>query len=151
MKRLCVAICGAIFFVAAGHAQGVQSRPDADYSRKNIFSVFADYSNDSSHIFIGQEQNRKIAGLGAGYSLRLAHLRYFDFSYEAEVRPLFFVRDPVVSGTSTVVFTGIPITLPFTGPFSGPVMANCISGTTVTTVISSTGSYTQTITQQCGS
>jgi hypothetical protein len=150
MKRLYFVVC-AVFLVATSQAQGVKAGSYAEYGAKTTFSVFADYSNDSSHIFIGQEQNRRIVGLGGGYSLRLAHLRYFDFAYEAEVRPLYFVRDPVVSGTSMVVFTGIPSTTPFTGPFSGPVMANCTSGTTVSTVTSSTGSYTQTITQQCSS
>src|SRR5580698_4780057 len=113
MKRLYGAVCTAIFLVVAGHGQGVKANSYAEYGAKNTFSVFADYSNDSSHIFIGQEQNRKIVGLGAGYSLRLAHQRFFDFSYEAEVRPLYFVRDPFVLGTETFVFSGLP---PVIGP-----------------------------------
>jgi hypothetical protein len=151
MKQLYLVVCAAIFLGVAAQAQSVKASSYAEYGAKNTFDFFADYSNDSSHIFIGQEQNRRIAGLGAGYSLRLAHKRFFDFSYEAELRPLYFVRDPVVSGTSTVVLTGFPSTIPFEGPFSGPVMANCTSGTTVTTVTSPMGSTTQTITQQCGS
>lgn len=152
MKRLYGVVCTTIFSIVAGHAQGVKASSYAEYGAKNTFSVFADYSNDSSHIFIGQEQNRKIVGLGAGYSLRLAHKRFFDFSYEAEVRPLYFVRDPFVLGTETFVFSGLPpVVGPTGGSFSGPTMKNCTSGTTVTQVTSPTGSFTATITQQCGS
>ncbi|HEY4354589.1 MAG TPA: hypothetical protein VGN16_02495, partial [Acidobacteriaceae bacterium] len=71
MRPLFFAACAALLLPGCVRAQGA----DGEYGRRNTFSVFADYSNDSSHIFLGQEENRKIAGLGAGYSLRLAHKR----------------------------------------------------------------------------
>jgi len=155
MRRLWFGGLAATVLAIAGQAQGVALRPEAEYGAKKTISVFVDYSNDSSHIFLGQEQNRKIAGIGVEYSLRLAHLRHFDFSYEADLLPLTFVRDPVVSGVSTVVITGIPpVTtgIPFSGSFSGPTMADCKSGTTVVTGnLPNNASYVQTTTQQCGS
>src|ERR1700749_2129434 len=103
MKRLCVAACAALLLPMCVRAQNIGARPETEYGRRNTFSVFADYSNDSSHIIIGQEENRKIGAIGIGYSLRLAHKEFFDFSYEPELRPLTMLRDPVVSGTNTVV------------------------------------------------
>src|SRR5580704_13223550 len=130
MKQLLFAACAALLLQTCAHAQGV--KPETEYGRRNTFSVFADYSNDSSHIIIGQEENRKIGGVGVGYSLRLAHKELFDFSYEAELRPLTMLRDPVVEGNSTVLIFGSPIVivgLPAGGPFSGPIRNdNCISG-----------------------
>ena len=150
MRQLFFAAFAALLLQTCVRAQGV--KPETEYGRKNTFSVFADYSNDSSHIMLGQEQNRKIAGIGAGYSWRLAHIRLFDFSYELEVRPLYVVRDPVVAGTSTVVIvSGNPDTTLFAGPFAGPVMADCASGTTETVFTSPEGSFTRTVVQQCGS
>jgi hypothetical protein len=156
MKQLYLVVCAAMFAAMAGQAQGVKADSYADYGAKQTVSVFADYSNDSSHIFLGQEQNRKIVGLGAGYSWRLAHKRSFDFSYEAEVLPLYFVRDPVVSGISVVSLSGTPppggvFQAPIGGPFAGPVMADCKSGTTVVTGFSNGVTYVETTTQQCSS
>jgi len=136
------------------HGQGVKSDADLRYGSRTVISVFADYSNDSSHMFLGQEQNRKIGGLGVSYARRLKATRMAAWTYEAEVRPLNFVRDPIVSGVATLTLQGTPtgiVTLPFSGNFSGPTMANCASGTTVSTGASNGVTYTQTITQQCSS
>jgi len=153
MRQLLFAACAALVLQTNVRAQKVT--PETEYGRRNTFSVFADYSNDSSHIIIGQEENRKIAALGIGYSLRLAHKEFFDFSYEPELRPLTLLRDPVVSGISTVVVDGNPTVidnLPASGPFSGPTKnADCTSGTTVFRGITQNGVvYSQTVTQQCG-
>jgi hypothetical protein len=149
MRLSFLAACAALLVPTCAWAQN----PDLQYGRKNTFSVFTDYSNDSSHIFLGQEENRKIAALGVGYSRRLAHKRLFDFTYEAEIRPLTFVRDPFVTGTTSVVVQNFPIGVtgsPITGSFSGPTKANCASGTSVFNGITEDGIlYTETTTQQC--
>jgi len=153
MRQLFFAACAALLLQTCVRAQSV--KPETEYGRRNTFSVFADYSNDSSHIIIGQEENRKIGAIGIGYSLRLAHKKHFDFSYEPELRPVTLLRDPVVSGTSTVTVFGNPVitdTLPSSGPFSGPTKnGDCISGTTLFDGITANGVlYQQIVTQQCG-
>ncbi|HEY5330303.1 MAG TPA: acyloxyacyl hydrolase [Acidobacteriaceae bacterium] len=153
MRLLFFAACAALLWQTCVRAQGV--KPDTEYGERNTFSVFADYSNDSSHMIIGQEENRKIGAIGIGYSLRLAHKRYFDFSYEPELRPFTVLRDPVVSGTSTVEVQGSPtviVGLPASGPFSGPTLNDdCVSGTSTFQGITANGViYTQTVMQQCG-
>lgn len=153
MKRIYLVVLLVGFFATCIRAQKVT--PETEYGRRNTFSVFADYSNDSSHIIIGQEENRKIGGAGVGYSLRLAHKEFFDFSYEAELRPLTMLRDPVVSGNATVQVLGNPKTivgLPAGGPFSGPIRNDdCISGTSSFNGITQNGVlYTEVVTQQCG-
>jgi len=155
MRQFFVAACAALLLQTRVQAQSVRANPETVYGRRNTLSLFADYSNDSSHIIIGQEENRKIAGLGVGYSLRLAHKRYFDFSYEAELRPLTMLRDPVVSGTNTVVVFGSPtviVGLPVGGPFSGPTRNDdCVSGTSSFDGLTQNGVlYTEVTTQQCG-
>ena len=57
MKRIYLVVMVVGFFAKSGLAQ---VKPETEYGRRNTFSVFADYSNDSSHIIIGQEENRKI-------------------------------------------------------------------------------------------
>jgi len=153
MRLLFFAACAALLWQTCVRAQGV--KPDTEYGQRNTFSVFADYSNDSSHMIIGQEENRKIGAIGIGYSLRLAHKKYFDFSYEPELRPFTVLRDPVVSGTSTVEVQGNPTAIdnvPESGPFSGPTLNDdCVSGTSTFQGITANGViYTQTVTQQCG-
>lgn len=125
-----------------------------EYSRARAWNVWASYSNDSSHIYIGQEANRKIASLGGGYGWRLAHTKNFDFMWEVEVRPLNFIRDPYVKGVSTVDITGggsVIVDPPYDGPFEGPTRSECTSGTSVNTgtLNNGTASFRQIVTQTC--
>ncbi len=147
----------ALFAATTLHAQGAMPIIDPLdlYGSTNTITLFASYANDSSHIIIGQEQNRKLAELGIGYSRRIHRAKHFDFSWEPELRPFAYIRDPFVDGDSTIVVHGTPtiiIGLPFSGHFNGPTTANCASGTTVYNGVTQNGvSYTQTIAQQCSS
>lgn len=127
---------------------------DGEYSRRSTYSGFVSYANNSSHIYIGQERNRKVAQLGFGYSRRFVHKHAFDFNYEFELRPVTFIRDPVVTGVSTVNIlsgAGVIADLPYSGPFSGPTTSNCATGTTTKTGVTQNGiAYSQTTTQVCG-
>ena len=65
------------------------------------------------------------------------------------------LRDPVVSGNSTVLVFGSPtiiVGLPVSGPFSGPTRNDdCASGTSTFDGITANGVlYTEVVTQQCG-
>jgi hypothetical protein len=121
-----------VCFPLAGFSQ---TDGDAGYSRKNTFSGFFEYSNDSSHIILGNAENRKIGAVGFQYQRRLLHRKLFDFSYTAEVRPGMLESDPVL--TQTVVQTS-----PVKSSSVEPSMAveRCIRQTSapVTTTIGST-------------
>src|ERR1035441_5531646 len=65
------------------------------YSRRNTFSSFFEYSNDSSHIILGSAENRKIGALGFQYQRRVVHRRPLDLYYQAEIRPAMLDSDPM--------------------------------------------------------
>jgi opacity protein-like surface antigen len=94
-----------MLLVAAGSSfgQSAQSAPDLGYSRVYAFGAMAEYSNDSSHIFLGSAPNRKIGAVGFEYQRRLLHARAVDFSYAAEARPAILVSNPTALET---FFTG---------------------------------------------
>jgi hypothetical protein len=70
---------------------------DASYSRRNTFTGFVEYSNDSSHIFLGSSENRRIGALGLQYQRRLLHRNLLDIGYMAEVRPVILESDPTLA------------------------------------------------------
>jgi Lipid A 3-O-deacylase (PagL) len=127
-------------------AYAQQSGDTTSYSRKNTFSSFFEYANDSSHIILGNAENRKIGAIGFQYQRRLLHRRLFDFSYTAEARPGMLESDPVL--TQTVVQTS-----PVAGSSVEPSMAvvRCANETspTVTETIGSTV-YAYHVVNSCG-
>ena len=42
---------------------GAQQVEGGRFTQKNTFTVFGEYSNDSSHIILGVTPNRKLAGI----------------------------------------------------------------------------------------
>jgi hypothetical protein len=91
------------------HAQ-LAAPPDpapSPYVRKNSFSIFAEYSNDSSHMLMGISENRKLASFGFGYTRRFFVRRYLNLQYLAELRPVVMESDPVTTITDT--YTGPPV------------------------------------------
>ncbi len=72
------------------------------YSRRNTFTAFAEYSNDSSHIILGQTPDRKLAGLGVQYERRILGNRFLTWSYMAEFRPFIVSSDPAATFTGTI-------------------------------------------------
>jgi opacity protein-like surface antigen len=69
--------------------------PDANpfFARKNTFSIFSAYSNDSSHILLGYAENRKLLDFGAGYSRRLFVNHVVDWQYNGEILPVALESD----------------------------------------------------------
>ena len=90
------------WLVLAGSLSAQQT--DA-FSRKNTWTMFAEYSNTSSHILLGASRQRKIADFGGGYARRILHYRDSDFSYLAEVRPVLFESDPIEISQTTLTST----------------------------------------------
>jgi hypothetical protein len=79
-----------------------QEAHGALYSRLNTFSGFVEYSNDSSHIILGDAENRKIGAIGFQYQRRLVNRRLWNFSYTAEMRPGMLESDPMQTDTHIV-------------------------------------------------
>ena len=53
-----------VFLFIAASAIHAQIGESGAFSRRNTFTVFAEYSNDSSHILMGVSENRKLATFG---------------------------------------------------------------------------------------
>jgi|GEM_PF-869637 len=100
--------------------------PSFSFRNPTTMSIGGEYSNNSNHLIIGKAYNRRLTGLALTYSLRLAHTRIGDWYYDAELRPLQFLQDPISTTTKTVQFGN---QAPF-GPFpvqSGPIPSRCQS------------------------
>ena len=101
------------------------------YSRVNTFGILAAYSNDSSHILMGQAENRKLLNFGAIYSRRLFQNHIMNWQYSAEVLPVALESDPVDHLVEV-----------FTSPFSATVTGN---NATVGPCHNSSGSFNETV------
>jgi hypothetical protein len=120
MKRFPGGALLCIFLFGRGSAVAQAKTPDG-YSRKNTFTLFAEYSNDSSPILVGQSRQRKLAAAGGAYTRRVVRFLGSDLSYQVELRPVLFESDPLENESQTITVT--------TGPTAGTVTT--ISGTYV--------------------
>jgi Lipid A 3-O-deacylase (PagL) len=121
-------LCCAFLFILLTHAfpaLQAQSAASSDnvspsFSRKNSFGVFTEYSNDSSHILIGNAINRKLVTLGATYSHRILLNHSVDMQYLVEVRPVLFVSDPVTNTTQNYFGPPANTSLSLSGVYTSP-------------------------------
>ena len=92
-----------MLLVLAGLANAAlpQSAPAAQsfFARRNTFSFFGAYSNDSSHILLGDAANRKLLEIGAAYGRRLFVNRIVNWQYNGEILPVALESDPVILNT----------------------------------------------------
>jgi opacity protein-like surface antigen len=97
-----------LVFAAVAARAGAQS-PDANpyFARRNTFSVFTAYSNDSSHILLGYTENRRLLDFGVGYNRRLFMNRIVNWQYSGELLPVALESDPVIYQVLT--YTAPPI------------------------------------------
>jgi hypothetical protein len=70
-----------------------QTGDSSTFGRKNTFSAFFDYSNDSSHIVLGSAEGRKFTELGFQYERRLIVTPNLVWKYIGEFRPLIAESD----------------------------------------------------------
>ena len=91
-----IRLISVLVLIAGATASPAQSdsRP-AFYSRRNTFGVFGAYSNDSSHILLGDAENRKLLNLGVSYNRGLILNRIINFQYSAELMPVVLESDPL--------------------------------------------------------
>jgi opacity protein-like surface antigen len=85
-----------------------QTADSTTFGRKNTFSAFFDYSNNSSHIVLGQAEGRKFTELGFQYDRRLVLGRHLIWKYTSEFRPLIFESD--LTDIETITQTAPPPT-----------------------------------------
>jgi hypothetical protein len=92
-----------------------QINDTTSFGSKNTYSAFLEYSNDSSHMVLGQAPNRKFASFGLQYERRLLSNHALVWRYVAEFRPLILESDPMIAITTTEtspppteVFVGSP-------------------------------------------
>jgi len=64
------------------------------YARSNTFSVFGAYSGDSSHILLGNAENRKLLNFGVAYGRKLIVNRIVNWQYNGEILPVALESDP---------------------------------------------------------
>jgi opacity protein-like surface antigen len=135
----------------AGTAEAfAQAKSDnTDFARVNTFGVFAAYSNDSSHILLGDAENRKLLEFGVSYRRRLLHNNIVNWQYNGELLPVALESDPrgyyVNNQTSPTVVThmyyvGSPVSCtPLTYDY-GYIIQNPSGGSTT---------YRGTVTNSC--
>ncbi len=80
------------YTVAAGWPQS--AHPGPYFARRNTFSFFGAYSNDSSHILLGDAEQRKLLNFGAAYGRRLLLGHIVNWQYSGEFVPLAMESDP---------------------------------------------------------
>lgn len=106
-----------LFLVISTAIASAQATPAgvAPYARKNSFGVLFAYANDSSHIFLGDAEQRKLLNVGLSYSRKLILNHAMNWQYDGEVLPVTLESDPltkiVIQQTSptqqTNVYTGL--------------------------------------------
>jgi hypothetical protein len=81
----------------AGSIASAQKTNDSPpFARVNSFGVLSAFSGDSSHMFLGVAQNRRLLDIGVAYSRRLILGRVVNWQYDAELLPVALESDPVV-------------------------------------------------------
>jgi len=123
-----VRVCGVLLWMVGAAGSVLAQEPGSvmdQYSRKNTFTVFAEYSNTSSHILMGASRERKLADLGGAYTRRVVRFWGSDLSYHVEVRPVLFESDPLETLIATI--DGFPVGSPG-GSTTTAVVGKCEAG-----------------------
>jgi hypothetical protein len=126
---------------------GSRAQADSTYARKNAFGFFTAYSPDSSHILLGDAENRRLLEFGAVYNRKLLLNRLVHWQYSGEILPVSIESDPLVTVTLNLT---TPAVQNSSYPATAPITA-CVSGTqpyTFTDPFSGT-IYSGTMTESC--
>jgi hypothetical protein len=97
IRKMCSRCCaGALTLALFGPCLRAQIRPESPYyDRVNVLGIFAAYSNDSSHILLGQAEQRKILNIGGSYTRRLLANHVLNWQYSGELLPVALESDPL--------------------------------------------------------
>lgn len=81
----------------------------------NSYSVFAAYSNDSSHMILGESENRRLLAVGMDYSRRVGGRSIYSWRYQVEVIPLEFLQNPKMTLTDAFTLNANGLAMGLTG------------------------------------
>ena len=115
------------------------------FARRNSFGVLGAYANDSSHILLGDAEQRKLLSFGVSYSRRLFLDHIVNWQYDAEILPVALESDPL---TKFVNQQTSPTPETFTGA-GLPPMTNCAPIAFSYTFVESGVTYSGTQTYSC--
>lgn len=96
-----------------GYFQRATGQERGHLDPKTSYSVFAAYSNDSSHMILGVAENRRLLAVGADYSRRLGGRSIYSWRYQIEVIPLELLQNPKLTTKLTTTVTGNPTPISF--------------------------------------
>lgn len=90
------------------------------YARKNTLGIIGAYSWDSSHILLGESEQRMLVNIGVAYSRRLVLNHFVNWQYDGELLPVALESDPLtyylnqetspVQGTYSGTLADSPVT-----------------------------------------
>lgn len=107
------------------------------YARVNTFGVFGAYSGDSSHMLLGDAENRKLLDFGVSYGRKLVLGRIVNWQYNGELLPVALESDPLVHDVTNQ-----------TAPAAGTTVINT---TQAAACVATSGSYNYVIPYTGGS
>jgi hypothetical protein len=105
------------------------------FGGRQSFGLSATYSGDSSHILIGESEQRRIWTAGVEYTRLIHQNPLFRLDYEGSILPIFEETDPTVIGTS---FTSSGQTIVTSQP---PVRVVSVVNGPVGTILSASGAF----------
>ena len=94
-----------------------QNAPKSSYyARVNSFGIFGAYSADSSHMLLGNAENRMLLNIGVSYGRKLFLNHIVNWQYNGELLPVALESDPLTRSvivqtsptTGTYIYTGRP-------------------------------------------
>jgi lipid A 3-O-deacylase PagL len=100
---LLVCLCFWFPFVASSHAQssgGVDEvkNPQIIYAPRNTWGIFGEFSPNSSHIFLGIAQQRRLLIFGGEYAHRFHTGEVVVMDFLVQARPVILESDPTLLG-----------------------------------------------------
>src|SRR5882757_2846195 len=104
MQLRCLVWCATLVFSTWSRGQAPHS--GEYYAPLNSVAGFAEYSNSSSHIILGDDRQRKFAGLALAYQRRISATHWMAWDYSVEVRPILVESDPTLDGQRITVISG---------------------------------------------
>lgn len=110
--------------VGAARAQAQAAARPTYYARVNSFGVLVAYSGDSSHILLGDAENRRLLDIGASYSRRLLLNHVVNWQYNFEFLPVALESDPVLQTTYTYTSVTNPL-ITFSDSVNSPIVPAC--------------------------
>lgn len=85
-------------------------------------SLFAEYSNTSSRMMIGEAGGRKLVAVGGSYNRLISTHRTFAYRYSVDVRPMVLIGDPYLRIDAVYRVAGQP---DFAQHAEGPTLEQC--------------------------